>query len=122
MLDGVRLILINVTNDSALYETEQGNIKARAWLSGNVVKYFEVFYPDGSKGMFGFTTNADNRLCYPATSLTDLHGNRIDFSYILTDNCYNISKVSYNGASVEFKYQMSRPDPMLFFLGRPRFL
>ena len=117
MLDGVRLILINVTNDSALYETEQGNIKARAWLSGNVVKYFEVFYPDGSKGMFGFTTNADNRLCYPATSLTDLHGNRIDFSYILTDNCYNISKVSYNGASVEFKYQMSRPDPMLFFSG-----
>lgn len=117
LLDGVRLIRTGSTSDNIIYETEHGNIKARAWLAGNVVKYFEVYYPDGREGVFGPTTNTGNRLCYPVTTLTDLHGNRIDYSYTFTNGCYNINKVSYGGASVEFKYQQTTPDPMRFYSG-----
>lgn len=117
VLDGTRLILLSSTNSYNIYETEQGNIKAYAYTSGDVVKYFEVFYPDGNKGVFGNTLSTDNSLCYPLTSLTDIHGNRIDYLYTSTDNYYNISKISYNGTSVEFKYAQSRTDPLLLYSG-----
>ena len=117
VLDGVRLIHLRTTGSYAMYETETGNIKARAVVSGDVVKYFEVFYPDGRRGIFGIATNKLNSLCYPITSVVDMHGNKINYSYTVVNNCYNISNVTYNGASIEFKYSQSRSDPLRLYSG-----
>lgn len=117
VLNGIRLIKLSETTSNITYETEQGNVKVRAFLSGNIVKYFDVYYPNGSKGVFGYTTNSLNYLFYPMISWTDSKGNKIDYSYIYSDSHYRISKVSYNGASIEFQYQSSRPDPVLFYSG-----
>lgn len=117
VLNGMRLIKLSESSTYIFYETEQGNIKANAHISGNVVKYFEVFYPDGNKAIFGYTTNSMNHLFYPIVSITDPTGNKIDYAYTYADNHYRISWVSYNGASVEFQYQSSRPDPVTFYSG-----
>lgn len=117
VLNGIRLVKLSETTTNITYETEQGNIKVRAFLSGNIIKYFEVFYPDGNKGVFGYSTYSTNYLFYPMTSLTDPQGNKIDYSYVYSDSHYKISRISYNGASVEFQYQSSRPDPVLFYSG-----
>ena len=117
LLNGVHLIKKSETASNVIYESEQGNIKVKSYISGNVTKYFEVFYPDGNKGVFGLTTNTVNNLFYPIISLSDLKGNKIDYSYTYVDNHYRISKIVYNGASVEFQYQTSRPDPVLYYSG-----
>lgn len=117
VLNGVRLIKKSETTGNIIYESEQGNIKVKAYISGNITKYFEVFYPDGNKGVFGYTSNTSNNLFYPILLLSDLKGNRIDYSYVYADNHYRISEISYNGASVEFQYQATRPDPTLFYSG-----
>ncbi|MCM1079016.1 MAG: hypothetical protein NC344_04795 [Bacteroidales bacterium] len=117
VLDGVRLIRKGAGNDHILYESEQGNIKAKGYFSGNTIRYFDVFYPDGNRGVFGYADNARNQLYYPLVSLTDLNGNTIAYSYSFSDNHYTISSISYNGASVEFQYKTSRQDPILHFAG-----
>lgn len=117
LLNGIRLIKLSETAGNIIYESEQGNIKVKAYLSGSVVKYFEVFYPEGIKGVFGYTSNTTNYLFYPLISLSDLKGNKIDYTYTYLNNHYRISGISYNGASVEFQYQTSRPDPVLFYSG-----
>ncbi|MEQ2955425.1 RHS repeat-associated core domain-containing protein [Phocaeicola massiliensis] len=117
VLNGIRLIKLSETTSNIIYESEQGNIKAKAYISGNIVKYFEVFYPEGNKAVFGYTTNSTNYLFYPMISMTDPKGNKIDYSYTYSGNHYRISKISYNGASVEFQYQLSRPDTVIFYSG-----
>lgn len=74
ILDGIRLIKTQTSGDCFLYESEQGNIKAKGHVSGNIMRYFEVFYPDGNKGVFGHASSYQNYLCYPLMSLTDLDG------------------------------------------------
>ena len=117
ILNGVRLIKKNETVGNIIYESEQGNIKVKALISGNLTKSFEVFYPDGNKGVFGNAVSTTNDLFYPITSLSDLNGNKIEYSYTYTDNHYLISRISYNGATIEFQYQENRPDPVLFYSG-----
>ena len=117
MLNGIRLIKTSTASSNILYESEQGNIKVKGYVSGNIMKYFEVFYPDGNKGIFGYPNGSQNYLYYPLISLTDLKGNKISYSYSFSNNHYNIVNISYNGASVEFNYQTSRPDPILYFAG-----
>lgn len=117
VLDGMRLIKTGTTSDCILYESEQGNIKAKGYTSSTYMKYFEVFYPDGNKGIFGYTSNQMNNLYYPLTSLTDLKGNKITYNYTSSYEHYTITGITYNGASVEFKYKSSRPDPVLYFIG-----
>ena len=58
VLDGLRLIKISENASQIRYESEQGNIKAVAYISGTLVKYFEVFYPNGNKGVFGYNNNS----------------------------------------------------------------
>lgn len=116
VLNGIRLIKISVSGNYILYESEQGNIKAKGYTSGDVMKYFEVFYPDGNKGVFGFPSSTQNYLFYPLTSFSDLKNNKITYSYTYSSNSYKISSISYNGASVEFHYT-DRPDPLLSYLG-----
>jgi len=114
ILDGNRLIRISSSDNQNIYESEQGNIKAIGYVSGDVITYFEVFYPNGYKGIFGNKTNVQNYLSYPLTSLSDLKGNTIEYSYIDTDNHFNISEITYNGITIEFKYQ-PRQDPLLYY-------
>lgn len=117
MIDGVRLISIQITNSYTVYQSEQGNIKAKCHKSGDVAKYFEVFYPDGRKGIFGFQNSQSNRLAYPMTSLEDMQGNTISYEYTLSNEVYHISKITYNGASVEFSYTTGRRDPAMSYAG-----
>ncbi len=117
MLNGVRLIKTDATSDYILYESEQGNIKAKGFISGNTMTHFEVFFPNGDKGVFGSALNFLNMLSYPIFSLKDIHGNTIRYEYTYSDNHYNISKISYNGCYVGFQYAESREDPILTYGG-----
>lgn len=105
-LNGVRLVHISGNE----YETEQGNIKAVANTSGSVVKYFNVYYPNGYTAVFGMTANTGNRLEYPITTLTDERGRNISFTYISYLNTYNIHYISYDNASISFTYDLTRAD------------
>ena len=117
MLNGVRLIKISSANDHILYESEQGNIKVKGFFSGTTMKYFEVFFPNGNRGVFGDMSNSQNLLAYPIFLLNDLHGNTINYEYSYNGNHYSISKISYNGNSVEFQYTYSRTDPISSYTG-----
>lgn len=117
LLDGMHLIKQTTYSSYIIYESEVGNIKAKGYINGTTMKYFEVFYPDGKKGVFGYSSNASNKASYPLTSLTDLKGNAINYSYTYTSNNYDISSISYNGASVVFQYDTSRTDTILTFCG-----
>ena len=104
-LDGMRLIKISETTTQIKYESEMGNIKATANLNGTVVKYFDVFFPNGTKGTYGYTTNTSTSyLEYPLTSLSDLFNNTVIYSYSYIGNHYRIDRISYANASVEFQY------------------
>jgi hypothetical protein len=117
VLDGTRLIKLSETSTQINYETEQGLVKVTAFLSGTIVRYFEVSYPDGNKGTFGYTDNSTNRLSYPLTTLTDLRGNAVTYAYTLSYNRYYINTITYTGASVTFQYATTRPDPVASYEG-----
>lgn len=117
VLDGVRLIKTETYGNYMLFESEQGNIKAKGYAFGNILKYFDVFYPDGSKAQYGYISNAQNKLSYPLTSLSDMDGNTINYSYIYQNGHYDIDSISYNGSSIEFKYMSGRKDPLSLYSG-----
>lgn len=112
-LDGIRLIKTGGSDDTPVYESMQGNIKARGHVSGDVMQYFEVFYPDGNKGIFGFEGQSVPRLVYPLTVLTDLYGNEIAYEYQFSYGLYHITRISYNGCTVDFQYA-DRSGTMMF--------
>ncbi len=114
VLDGVRFIKTGTTISEINYETETGNIKAKGYILDNVVKYFEVFYPNGNVAIFGYDTNIANQLFYPITKLSDLYGNNIIYSYLQEGVMYRVNQISYNGVSVIFNYT-SREDDLLIF-------
>ncbi len=118
LLNGIRLIKTERTNAYIQYESEQGNIKVVGYINmkENLMKYFEVYYPDGTKGIFGSTSRTHNYLFYPMISLTDLNGNKISYTYSYSNNHFNIKNISYNNVSVEFKYT-TRQDPLLSYSG-----
>jgi len=114
-LDGTRLIKLSETSTQIKYESEQGNIKATANLNGTTVKYFDVYFPNGTKATYGYTTNTGtNYLEYPLTSISDLFDNSISYIYEYVDNHYRIIKISYANASVEFSYT-TRSDILLSY-------
>ena len=114
-LDGMRLVNTGHESNYLLYETETGHIKAKGYLSGDAIVYFDVFYPNGRRGTFGFTSNTANQLYYPQTSLTDPFNNSITYAYTYAGAHYYVNTVSYNGASIVFQYQDTRPDPTQAF-------
>ena len=109
-INGVRLI--RLPNAGYEYQSEQGHVKAVATVSGSVVKYFTVFYPNGYKAVFGMTSTTTNKLEYPITTLTDERGRNIYYNYISYYNTYNISSIYYdeNNASISFNYDLTRAD------------
>ena len=114
-LDGTRLIKLSQQSDHILYESEIGHIKVKGYFSGTIMKYFEVFYPDGRKGVFGESSNTSNLAAYPLMSLSDLWGNTITYSYMNLGNHPYIQSIQYNGCSVQFNYTFSRPDELVSY-------
>lgn len=120
-LDGQRLINLGDGN----YQTEQGNIKVTAYMSGTVIKYFQVYYPNGNTAIFGFTTNTTAKVSYPITNIKDLNGNTIDYTYTESNNIYYITEINYGGragtnsladfAKISFNYE-SRNDVSLVYV------
>lgn len=118
MLDGMRLIQISSSTSQINYQSEIGNVKATAYLSGNSVLYFKVFYPNGITGTFGYTTTTAPQLDYPVTVLTDRFGNNISFTYTFANSKYKLTKITYGGGSkgsIEFQYSTSRVDPLSYY-------
>lgn len=115
-LDGVRLIKTGVATGYIVYQTETGNIKAKGYVSGKNLKYFEVFYPDGKKGTFGSSSNYTSKFQYPVMQMKDLHGNTVEYRYLETDNIYRISSIQYNGygGTVYFSYE-TNPNPVTMY-------
>jgi len=108
MLDGNRLIRLSSTTSQIQYETEDGNVKVTAYLSGNIVKYFTVKYPNGTSGTYGYITNTGtHHLSYPITLLKDVFENSITFTYTHSNNRYLITNIRYGAsdrAAVAFTY------------------
>jgi RHS repeat-associated protein len=118
VLDGVRMIKTGETTSEISYETERGLVKATAYLSGSTMRYFQVWYPNGSIATYGFTGNYASNLSYPLTSIKDRFNNIITYTYDYSDNNhYTLTKISYGNASVEFQYLSSRNDPAVFYQG-----
>ncbi|MDE6522925.1 MAG: FG-GAP-like repeat-containing protein [Muribaculaceae bacterium] len=116
-LDGVHLIKTDTSDKSCiLYESEYGHIKVKGYSTGNVQTYFEVFYPNGEKGIFGYKDSNAQQIEYPLTTMTDLDGNRIEYKYDHAEGHFRITNISYNGCSVEFSY-IGREDPILMYCG-----
>lgn len=117
-LDGVKLLnkdmIVNGNELTMIYESEYGNIVAKGHYRSSHMIYFEVFYPDGRKAIFGDRNNSTSQLSYPITEMTDLFGNQISYHYTKPFGTYRIESISYNGASVRFVYS-TREDVILGF-------
>ena len=109
-LNGTRLIRTSVTSTELQFESETGHIKVVGHLSGTVLSYFDVYYPNGFKGVFGFTTNTTSKMSYPITSFTDDKGNTITYTYNNYSNIYSINRITYGSAYIQFGYDTSRLD------------
>lgn len=121
ILDGTRLIKIEKEETNyILFQSEQGNIKAKGHIDGGYIKYFEVFYPNGNKGIFGEINNSSDNILYPITSLKDINNNEIIYEYLNSDNYYYIKKISYNGCSVEFYYNYNNTPYVSTYIGGKR--
>ena len=119
-IDGMRLIKLSDSITYAKYESEQGFIKATAYLNGTIVKYFDVFFPNGTKGTYGYTNTTTSRLEYPMSAISDLYGNKVTYTYSFSsvNNHYQIDKITYANASVEFQYKTTpRPDVITAYSG-----
>ncbi len=110
-LDGMKLVKLSENSTQIEYQSEQGNIKAVASLSGNTIKYFNISYPNGVTAIYGYESNSVQQLYYPLTRMEDLHGNRVAYTYTLRNGQYYIARIEYGGtatsshyASVEFTY------------------
>ncbi len=111
VLDGMKLVKLSENSTQITYQSEQGNIKVTAYLSGSNIKYFNVFYPNGSSAIFGYESNTVQQLYYPLTRIVDIHENRVQYTYTLRNGQYYISKIEYGGtaslahfASIDFTY------------------
>ncbi|MCM1504434.1 MAG: hypothetical protein NC127_04490 [Muribaculum sp.] len=114
-LDGVRLVEIQSSSTYNLYRTEEGNVMAKGYKSGNDISYFEVFYPNGNRGTFGYS-GTYGRISFPETTIGDLQGNRITYTYTFSDETYLISKITYNNASLRFSYRANSGDKLYSFV------
>ena len=107
-LNGVRLL--RVSTSDYIYETEQGHIKVKGVVSNNDFTKFYVYYPNGWKGEFGYSSNLE----YPITKLTDERGRYISYSYTYEGYHNFISQILYasgeGSGSISFSYDDNRTD------------
>ena len=123
VLDGMRLIKLESTDSYNIYQTELGNIKAKGYISTYGISYFEVFYPNGSKGTFGSSSVSvsNGKFSYPIMSLSDIDGNKITYTYNTYDGIYVISRIQYNNVSVDFAYRDVSGDKVYYYIGGRKF-
>lgn len=109
-LNGVRLVRTSTT--AYEYETEQGNIKAVATVNDTIVKYFNVYFPNGYTAVFGMTSTTTNKQEYPITRLTDERGRVITYNYNSNYGSYWVTSIyyDYGCASITFTYDQTRAD------------
>ena len=126
VLDGVRLIQNSSSSTLRTFVPEQGNIRIEAFMNGAVTKYFKVWYSNGTTAIYGYDTNtAVNKLLYPVTSITDILGNTIKFTYDELNNHYYIKEIKYGSsktitndfASIKFEYKTRTDVSSLFEAG-----
>lgn len=118
VLDGMRLIKLGEGSDQIDYETERDHIKVKAYLSGTNVRYFKVWYPNGTVGTYGDANNIYNSyLSFPLTQSTDRFNNTITYTYGYWNNQYTITGINYGNASLQFNYSTSRPDGPFYYQG-----
>lgn len=114
-LDGIRLILLGETPTEIRYQSERGNIKVIGHLSSSNITYFEAFFPNGQRSIYGFAAGDGKELTYPITKMIDKIGNSINYEYERLNAHYRIKSIKYGiekQASVEFEYMADRPDPL----------
>lgn len=102
-LDGQRLLLKSGTygSDGAEYQTENySNIKI---ISRGVSPfgvsygpaYFEIFYPDGSKAVYGGTNGSRTTTSFALTYMENSLGARINYTYSISDNTFIVTEIAY---------------------------
>lgn len=102
-LDGQRLLLKNGTygGDGAEYQTESySNLKiisrgVSPFGANYGPAYFEVFYPDGSKAVYGETANSRTSSSFALTYMQNPIGARINYSYSVSDNTFIVTEIAY---------------------------
>lgn len=99
-LDGVRLVENPDASQAswADYETATGYVKVFRRHSASV-KMFDAFYPDGSRAVFGLSTETAPVPSLPVTSKTDIKGNRVQYEYTKDNNLYYITRIRYGATS-----------------------
>ena len=110
-LDGIPLVTSEMGIDNYTLSTSRGKVQIQKHINATGrVLYFTALYPDGSSAVYGFTDSNIPHPTYPITSLTDIDGNSISFSYTEYGNHYYVSSIQYGAnASIEFTYS-SRND------------
>lgn len=105
-LDGLPIVQSELGLTGYDFATAKGNVQIQKHLSGSgQTLYFTAMYPDGTRATYGFPSNTQSRNSYPITSLTDIDGNTVTFSYSLYNNCYYITNIQYGtNASITFTY------------------
>lgn len=116
-IDGIRLIRVSGNGTVGSYKSEYGNIYVKAYFDTYKTLYFDVFYPNGCKAVFGYKNNTETRLTYPITEFYDSFGNKIEYQYNLIGNNYYVSKILYNNAAVVFSYQTKNSNKFSTYIG-----
>ncbi|MFC5283652.1 RHS repeat-associated core domain-containing protein [Pedobacter alpinus] len=113
-LDGQRLILKSgiYGEEGAVYETENySNVKivSRSYYGyGGGLIYFEVFYPDGSKAVYGSNYNSNSTLQYGIDYLENPQGLRINYYYTNSYNVLYLDQIQYGNIAINtitFEYK-----------------
>ncbi len=102
-LDGVPIVKSSIEELSGdyPYETARGHILVCPHVVNGKTVWFDVLYPNGSKAVYGFPSNAQNssnRISYPLTKMRDINGTVIDFFYDCQEptGIYYPSTIFYN--------------------------
>lgn len=107
-LNGTRLICID--SSEHIYQTETGRIIVKGSVSGNDYNKFDVYYPNGWIGTFGYSSG----LVYPIIRLTNEKGQYIAFWYNYDSGQYLPNEISYANnqhyGKIDFIYDNSKAD------------
>lgn len=105
LFDGQRLMLKSGTYGASgsEYATEtHSNIKIKAFGTSPLgaqygPAYFVVYHPDGTQSYYGNGGNSHNRMEWAIFRVIDPQGNRIEYSYLSSDNLLRINQITYGG-------------------------
>ena len=99
-LDGQRLILKNGSyygDANTEYVTENAS-NIRVFLkSGAQGLYFEVWYPDGSKALYGECSSSKTADLFAISSAWNLNNASMQYNYIKSNEALYISSITYGG-------------------------